>query len=120
MKTASEFMSVLFEIEINAHIAHLQTTSYAQHMALGTLYEDIVELRDRFAEGWQGTNGSIIKGYKSSIPVMEGMDMSKYLRGHLVNIILFRNTLKEGFLQQIVDDVAELINSSLYKLQTLR
>lgn len=63
----SEFVSYLFEIEVVAHIAHAQTTSFAMHLALGTLYEDIVGHRDSFIESYQGKYG-IITGYKSVNP----------------------------------------------------
>jgi hypothetical protein len=116
-----EFINLLFEIEVNAHIAHLQTTgqgSFAKHSALNTLYDDIVDLRDRFVESYQGYY-EIIKGYKS-IQVKEDIDFIEYLTINCDRISLYRESLDEGYLQQICDDILELINSTKYKLKYLR
>ena len=115
--TVAEFASSLFEIEAVIHVAHLQTKSYAQHMALGTLYEDIVDLRDRFIESYQGKYG-ILKGYQS-FTLREGVEPITYLRGFVKEYESFRETLKQGYLQQICDDILELLNSTLYKLKNL-
>jgi hypothetical protein len=44
-----------FQIEIKLH--HWSTTSYAQHMALGKLYETLDVLLDTFAETYIGIKG---------------------------------------------------------------
>jgi hypothetical protein len=110
------FVSSLFEIEMVAHIAHLQTKSYAQHMALNSLYEDIVELRDRFIETYQGKYG-IIKGY--SVNIKEGQDMVKYITDKMNLAEQTRLKVKDGWLQQIIDDIIELYTQTLYKLKFL-
>ena len=43
-------VSCLFEMRDNMHIQHFKTTSYAAHMALDTLYKDIVDLVDSLVE----------------------------------------------------------------------
>lgn len=116
--TVQEAMSCTFEIQVNTHIAHLQTTSYAAHKALNSLYEDIVDLRDRFIESYQGKYG-IISGYKQ-VEVKEGVDMVKYLQEELKKFEEFRLTLSDGYLQQIMDDIIELITSTIYKLKFLK
>lgn len=112
-----EFISLLFEIEINSHIAHLQTDKYSDHIALNSLYEDIVGLRDRFIESYQGKY-EIITGYKVSST--EGIEMIPYLKNTLKSIEEYRLTLEDGYLQQICDDIIELITSTLYKLRFLK
>jgi len=111
-----EFASLLFDIEINSHIAHLQTNKYSDHMALNDLYENIVDLRDRFIESYQGKY-EIITGYK--ITLKEGNEMIPYLKECLKSVEQYRLTLEDGFLQQITDDVIELLSSTLYKLRFL-
>lgn len=113
-----EFTSLLFEVEVNTHIMHLQTTSYAEHKALNDVYEDIVELRDRFIESYQGKYG-IIKGYKS-IMIYEGKDCVEYLTVCVNKVDSFRVNLSEGYLQQICDDISELLRSALYKIKFLK
>jgi len=115
----NEFVSYLFEVEVVAHIAHLQTTSFAVHSALSGLYENIVGHRDSFIESYQGKYG-IITGYKSVNP-NEGTDIAKYLITFRSECEQFRLTLdKDGYLQQIIDDIIELVNSTLYKLRFLK
>lgn len=116
--TVQDFSAKLFEIEIVAHIAHWQTTSYAKHMALGSLYEDIVDLRDRFIENYQGKYG-IISNY-SQITIKEGVDMVSYIKECIKQIEEYRLTLTDGYLQQISDDIIELLASTNYKLINLK
>ena len=120
--THQEFIGKLFEIEIAAHIAHLQVTgngAYAAHMALNDLYEDIVELRDRYAESIQGKEG-ILTGYPQTISTKEGTDMVRYTKLMAEATNEHRGMLKEGFLQQICDDIMELLYSTHYKLKNLK
>lgn len=112
-----QFASLLFEIEVVAHVAHLQTDSYAQHMALDSLYSGMQGLRDKFIEDYQGTYG-IIRGYLEISP-RDGVDIIPYLTVRNAEIASFRLTLSEGFLQQDIDDIQSLISSTLYKLNNL-
>lgn len=116
--TVQDFSAKLFEIEVVAHIAHWQTTSYAKHMALNSLYEDIVDLRDRFIESYQGKYG-IISNY-SQITIKEGVDMISYIKECIKQIEEYRLTLTDGYLQQISDDIIELLASTNYKLINLK
>jgi hypothetical protein len=113
-----EFASSLFALETDIHIAHLQTDSFAVHMALNSLYQDIVDLRDRFIESYQGKYG-IIKGYKS-FSISEGLVPVKYLTTKSEEYTAFRETLDCSYCQQICDDILELINGTLYKLKFLK
>ena len=112
-----EFASSLFELETNIHIAHLQTGKFSTHMALNTLYQDIVELRDRFIESYQGKYGIIVN--YPSFNINEGLNPIKYLKDKVSQYTDFRETLKDGYSQQICDDILELIASTLYKLKFL-
>lgn len=116
--TVQEFVGALFEIETTAHIAHLQTTSYSQHKALDSLYKDIVELRDSYCESYFGKYG-IIK----DIPIKkepEGQDMIVYLKRKVLAFEEYEKSLKDGYLQQIVQSINELIYSTIYKLKNLK
>ena len=50
METINQFVSTLFASRTQAHIFHLQTPSFAQHSALGTYYDEIIDLTDSFIE----------------------------------------------------------------------
>ena len=112
-----QFMSMLFEIQVNAHIAHLQTPSFAEHKALNELYDGIDGALDAYAEAYQGKYG-IIKGYKP-IVLNEGSDMVSYLTAKMADIEKYRSMLTEGYLQQLVDNIQELLSTSIYKLKFL-
>lgn len=112
-----EFANLLFELEVNTHIYHLQTKSYAKHMALGGFYDGIADLRDKFIEDYQGQYG-IIKNY-GTVKVFEGLEPEKYLEARRKEVSQFRLTLTEGFLQQDLDDILSLFSSTLYKLKNL-
>lgn len=112
----NEFASLLFEIEINAHIAHWQTKRAWDHLALGDLYEGIVGLRDRFVETFQGKN-EIVTGFK--VQVNETVEIKSYIRDCASSIEAFKAELTMGSLQQICDDITELLYTTLYKLEKL-
>lgn len=116
--TIQTFATTLFEIEVNAHIKHLQTKSFEEHSALNTLYNDIVGLRDKFIEDYQGKFG-IISGYKQ-ITISEGIDMIIYLTNKTSEIESFRDVIKGGFLQQDIDDIQSLLYTTIYKLKNLK
>lgn len=117
--TTQELITNLLEIEITSQLAHWQTTSYAQHIALNELYEGIVDIRDKYVESYQGKYG-IIKSYPSSIPLVEGQEMVIYLKKKCTMIEEFYPTVKEGYLKQILDDCFELLYTTIYKLKNLK
>lgn len=112
-----EFLSSLFEITVVTHIAHLQTSSFSEHKALGELYDGLEDQLDAYAEAYQGEYG-IVKGYKD-FKLSEGEDMVSYLKKKLIDINKYRGMLTEGYLQQLVDNMLELINTTIYKLRFL-
>lgn len=115
--TIQEFITSLFEIRITGHIAHFQTRSYAQHIALGELYTGIEDLTDSYVEAYQGISG-IITSYPQ-IKIAEGVDMTKYLQLKVSMYRDYRKVVKETELQQKVDDIIEFLNTIIYKLKYL-
>lgn len=113
--------SCLMDARNQIHIFHLQTTSYAQHMALNTLYNDIVDLVDRFIESAQGKYG-IIRGYKTEIKTYnESGNSLEYIKSKVKELEKYREYFTDaGYLQQIIDDMIELFYSTIYKLETLK
>ena len=45
--TPGKFIGLLFQSRDMMHIAHLQTTSFAEHKALNGYYDGILDLADR-------------------------------------------------------------------------
>lgn len=119
-----ELIGLLFLSRDLAHRAHLKVTgagSFAAHTALGSFYEEVVDLTDNLAEAYQGRKG-IIK----DIPLVEHdgeEDIIKVLEQHLSWIEENRYDAipkADSALQNIVDEVVGLYLSTLYKLKNLK
>ena len=118
----NEYVGTLFQSRNQAHIYHLQTPSYAKHMALNDYYEDIVDLIDSLVEGYQGKY-EILKGYKMLGTLKDwedDEDIIKYFEQLARYCELKREKLpQDGFLTNVYDDIDTLIRSTLYKLKVL-
>lgn len=115
-----KLMKTLSEANIQTHVWHLQTNSYAQHMALGGFYDCIVDLTDSLLEVYQGLHNVKVSGnmdikidsnYTSTKPtaylntlkgVMEEMYDHKYLDA--------------GCVANVMDEIMALIDKTLYLL----
>ena len=120
METVAKFLSTLFNSRDQAHIFHLQTSSYAAHKALNDYYDAIVGLVDDYAETFQGRYG-IIRGYTPQKQYFEGDEVVKYFTGLSTYIDSVRTSLpKDSELNNIVDEISALVNSTIYKLKFLK
>jgi high-affinity Fe2+/Pb2+ permease len=123
-KTGSGFkdmVSIILHSQTQVHIFHLQTKSYAEHKALQKYYEGIDALVDGLIESYQGkydviTQYNSVKNedYKSNEQVI------KYFKALDSMIEKNRKEVKESFIQNQIDTVQELINSTVYKLRFLK
>lgn len=55
----AELIARCFAARTHAHIAHLTTTNYAQHMALGEFYDAVAASADEFAECYMAVFGKL-------------------------------------------------------------
>lgn len=118
--SVGEFISLLFTARTQAHILHLNTKSFATHKALDTFYNDIVDLTDGLAEAYQGKYG-IITGYIES-EYSESISPIEYLKTIREYVLTNRyNAFKESDtnLQNEIDSIITLLDSTLYKLENL-
>lgn len=115
----AEFIVTLMHARTNAHLLHLRSKSYAQHMALGSFYEGIGDLIDKLAENYQGIYG-VIDDYPTaydapkSDPVIELGYVDRFVSRQREKIPQDTN------LQNIVDEIATLVQSTIYKLRNLK
>lgn len=117
---SAKFLSTLFGSRTQAHIFHLQTESFAAHKALNEYYDEIVDLVDSYAETCQGRHG-IIRGYQATTQIFEDDSVIKYFMGLQTFVDNIRTQLpQDGDLNNIVDEIAGLINSTIYKLRFLK
>ena len=119
----SAFFSKLFESKEMAHVYHLQVRgdegSYAAHMALGSYYEEVLDMIDNVIEVYQGQYG-LIEGYevidtketKTKDPVAYFEEVAEYVK-HARKCISEEDT----HLHSIIDDIVCLIYKTLYKLK---
>lgn len=116
-----EMMSLLLHSRTQVHTLHLQTESYPVHMALNGYYNGIGDLVDGLVESYQGKYG-ILKGYKSyDITEYKSTESTiKYLKDLCSKIEKLRSCCKDSYIQNQIDTVCELINSTLYKLRFLK
>lgn len=118
MDGAAAFTVTLLNAATVAHIYHLKSTSYAQHMALGALYEGLPGLVDGFVEAYQGKYG-LITEYPSST-VECGSTPIPFVESLVGYIGQARMSLpQDSELLNIVDEIAALVSSTAYKLKFL-
>lgn len=117
----AEMVSLLLHSRTQAHILHLQTKSYPEHMALNAYYDGITALIDGLVESYQGQYG-IIENYKSyDIQNYKSTDDTiKYLTGICEKVNKLRDCCKDSYIQNQIDTICELVNSTLYKLKFLK
>jgi hypothetical protein len=117
---AAAFISMILESATQAHIYHLQSDSYAQHMALCAYYTGMPATIDALVELIQGRYG-IVKGYKAPAPYLEDNNVVEYFKALLDMAESERANLpQDSNIQNSVDTVIDLIQSTLYKLTFLK
>lgn len=119
MEPLGKFLGTLMSSRTQAHVFHLQTTSFAAHKALDEYYSNIVDLIDSYAETAQGRYG-IIRGYQMTNQILEDDSALKYFQGLQKFVDGIRTQLpQDGELNNTVDEISALISSTLYKLRFL-
>jgi hypothetical protein len=116
-----KLIAILFLSRDLAHRAHLRTTSYSQHKALGHFYEDIVEFADELAELYQGRNGLL-----KDVPLLDDEEegeiadvLETYMK--MVEDMRFKAVPKEDTpIQNKIDEVVGVYLTTLYKLRNLK
>ena len=116
-----DFTMCLLNSVTTGHILHLQSRSYSQHMALGTFYSEIGDLVDSFVEAFQGKYGLLTKYPATAelMPDMNPIDYLEYLKTDVETLRRANGFPQDSELQNITDEIAQLIDSTLYKLRFL-
>lgn len=116
--TPQQFVLCLLHSVTNTHILHLQSRSYSEHKALEGYYTAIGDLIDDYVEAYQGKYG-IIEGY--GLEYAEPEPALEYLIGLSDYIKEARQQLpQDSELQNITDEMASLVDSTIYKLRFLK
>ena len=110
---AAKLVSALLHSRTQAHIFHWRTKSFAAHKALQGYYEGIVLFTDDFVEGYQGRYG-LISGYRSAPLNQNPMGAKAYFIRLFKIVNAYK--IKDSYLQNILDEIKQLINQTLYLL----
>ncbi len=115
-----EFIGNLLHSATITHFMHLKTTSYAAHVALGAYYDEIVDLVDGLAEAIQGCYGEIIDNYPTMFANVSGEPLSylEMLKDYVAEKRV--DMPQESNIQNEIDTIATLIDSTIYKLRFLK
>jgi DNA-binding ferritin-like protein len=112
------FAATMLHSATNTHFFHWSTDSFSKHMALGTYYDEIVGLVDDLVEAYMGCYNKIV-----TFPSVyhQPKEAVKYLES-LKNFVddARKDLPQETQLQNIIDEIAQLIDSTLYKLKNLK
>jgi hypothetical protein len=112
META-KFIGTLFQSRDMMHLQHLQTTSFAEHKALGAYYDGILELTDSFTEKYFGRN----KRIPITIPESKATDAVSHLKS--MQKLIEGEADSDNYpcdLDNILDEMLGLVNETLYLL----
>jgi len=116
-----EFLITLLNAATVAHVLHLQSRSYSEHKALGHFYSSLPDEVDAVIEAWQGRHGELVEYPDQLVEVSDHKDSLEYLMFLKILVEEDRYVLGEASeIQNLVDSIAELIDSTIYKLTFLK
>lgn len=116
----TQFVGTLLHSATLSHLMHFKTESYSQHVALAAYYEEIPELVDALVESIQGAYEIILSPYPSMFgngdgePLTYMKSLRDYVRLHRVDLP------DDSEIQNEVDNIATLLNQTVYKLKFLK
>lgn len=114
-----ELVARCFQARTEAHIAHLATRSYAAHKALDEFYHEIVEVADTFAEAVQGRSG-LLTIPRTTWKLGDTEKPLTIISGLRTWIDDKRDgCCDESELQNLIDEIVQLCDSTSYKLRFL-
>lgn len=115
-----QFTMCLLHSVTNAHILHLTTKSYAEHKALEDYYTEIGDLVDGFVEAFQGKYGLLHDFTADYALPGQPIEYLTYLKDEVATLRRSEKFPQDSELQNTVDEIAQLIDSTLYKLRFLK
>lgn len=118
-KKAHEFFMVLLQASVVAHVLHLQTRSYAEHMALDALYSELPGLADTLIEAYQGKYG-LVEDYPHPVPLPASNNPVAFVVGLNKYVDQNREAVSDDSEHQnLIDEIVQLLDQTIYKLKYL-
>ena len=98
---------------------HLKSAKYGKHIALQEFYEGMPDKVDALIEAWMGAHGKKVGSFQNVLS-SSNLNTLKYLQE-------LKRVCKQGYellgeneeLEGLLDDIVNLINSTLYKVKEL-
>lgn len=120
-ETLTELVMDLLHSSIITHIMHWQTESYAAHIALGEFYSEMPDLVDAVVEAYQGKNNVILRKFPVEMESYEDMQPLAYME-YLSQKMTENRSLfgPDPEIQNLVDAIADLIDTTIYKLRRFK
>jgi len=119
-KELEKLVAYLLHSQTQTHVFHLQTKSYAEHKALQGYYEGIDGLVDGLVESYQGKYDIIAQYDNFAIEKYSNKSqLETYFKALSKKIQEVHKGVEDTYIQNQLDTVDELINSTLYKIRFL-
>lgn len=119
--SVGKFLGLLMHSRNVIHIKHLQTKSFAEHNALGELYNALPTFIDSIIEDFQGRTGNIIEDYNFPIEDFNKKNPLEYVKGIRAYIDTNRKVFGDySEIQNKLDELISQFNSTIYKLTNLK
>lgn len=115
---APTFFVTLLNAATVAHTLHLKERSFSRHMTLDALYNGLPEVADELIEAWQGKYGLVTDYPAQSVitpadPLVFTTSLRKYVEDNRAKVA------PDSEIQNIIDEVVQLLDSTIYKLTNL-
>ena len=115
------FVSTLLHSATLTHLMHFKSKSYSEHVALRKYYDAIPELVDGLVESIQGAYETIIDPYPSMFGNGNNDDPLAYMISLRNYVRDYRQQMpQDSEIQNEIDNVANLLNTTVYKLKFLK
>lgn len=115
------FVSTLLHSATLTHLMHFKSKSYSEHVALGAYYDEIPELIDGLVESIQGAYETIIDPYPAMFGNGNNDDPLAYMISLRNYVRDYRQQMpQDSEIQNEIDNVANLLNTTVYKLKFLK
>ena len=113
-----ELLCEMLEASAQAKVFHWQTSSFAEHEALGDFYEAFNPLMDKFIESYQGCYGRMMMGcdmevkpYTLDAPITFLEEFKSYISGGARMLVIGNPALTN-----ILDEINGLVDQTIYRL----
>jgi len=115
---ATEFFSQIYSSVVSMHYFHLTTSSYSAHIASNEYYTGLPPLLDQLMECFGGRYGKLETPPKIKVITADGLSIAVTLLQWVdANRLMLSDDTE---IQNIIDEITGLINTTIYKLRELK